>query len=250
MARKPLIAGNWKMNQDVVTGVALAKELQASDVDYSTRDVLVAPSYAVLYAVAEATKGSNLLVSAQNMYFENSGAYTGEVSASMIKSCGVEWVILGHSERRAIFMESDEVINKKVLKALSEDMKVILCVGETLEEREAGKEYDTVLAQVTAGIKDVSDMANVVIAYEPVWAIGTGKTASSADAEMMHKAIREHLVKICNSDVANSTRILYGGSVKGDNAAELMSQENIDGALVGGASLKAEEFLKIINFDK
>lgn len=252
MKRKPFIAGNWKMNLDAVTGVKLVNDLSSANIDYASRDVLVAPSFTTIYPVAEATKKNNskILVAAQNMYFEESGAFTGEVSSSMIKSSGASWVILGHSERRAIFGESDADINKKVKKALADGLSVILCVGETLWEREAGAEVETVLAQTGKGLEGVSDLSNVVIAYEPVWAIGTGKTASSNDAEAMHKAIRQYIGKIRNNDVAEKVRILYGGSVKPDNAKELLNMENIDGALVGGASLKAEQFLDIINFDK
>ncbi len=252
MKRKPFIAGNWKMNLDAVTGVKLVDDLSSANIDYASRDVLVAPSFTTIYPVAEATKKNNskILVAAQNMYFEESGAFTGEVSSSMIKSSGASWVILGHSERRAIFGESDADINKKVKKALADGLSVILCVGETLWEREAGAEVETVLAQTGKGLEGVSDLSNVVIAYEPVWAIGTGKTASSNDAEAMHKAIRQYIGKIRNNDVAEKVRILYGGSVKPDNAKELLNMENIDGALVGGASLKAEQFLDIINFDK
>lgn len=252
MKRKPFIAGNWKMNLDAVTGVKLVDDLSSANIDYASRDVLVAPSFTTIYPVAEATKKNNskILVAAQNMYFEESGAFTGEVSSSMIKSSGASWVILGHSERRAIFGESDADINKKVKKALADGLSVILCVGETLWEREAGAEVETVLAQTGKGLEGVSDLSNVVIAYEPVWAIGTGKTASSNDAEAMHKAIRQYIGKIRNNDVEEKVRILYGGSVKPDNAKELLNMENIDGALVGGASLKAEQFLDIINFDK
>ncbi len=252
MKRKPFIAGNWKMNLDAVTGVKLVEELSSATIDYNSRDVLVAPSFTTIYPVAEATKknGNKILVAAQNMYFEESGAFTGEVSSSMIKSSGASWVILGHSERRAIFGESDADINKKVKKALADGLSVILCVGETLWEREAGAEIETVLAQTGKGLEGISDLSNVVIAYEPVWAIGTGKTASSSDAEAMHKAIRQYIGKIRNSDTAEKVRILYGGSVKPENAKELLNMENIDGALVGGASLKAAQFLDIVNFDK
>ncbi len=252
MSRKPLIAGNWKMNKTVTDGAELASAIAGGSIDYSTRDVLFAPPFTGIYAVSEAVKknGGKALVAAQNIYFEESGAYTGEVSCGMIKSAGASWVILGHSERRSIFGETDEVINKKVKKALSSGLSVILCVGETLWEREAGAEIETVLAQTGKGLEGVNDLSNVVIAYEPVWAIGTGKTASPADAEAMHKAIREYIGRIRSKSVADNIRILYGGSMKPDNAKELMAQPDIDGGLVGGASLKAEDFLKIINFDK
>lgn len=252
MKRKPLIAGNWKMNNNVQEGVSLVSALAAGNIDFATKDVLVAPAFTGIMAVAETLKkaGSKILVASQNIYFEESGAFTGEVSAKMIKSAGAGWVILGHSERRGIFGETDEIINKKVKKALSEELQIILCVGETLWEREAKAEIETVLAQVGKGLEGISDIANIVIAYEPVWAIGTGKTASAADAQAMHKAIREYVKKIRGNNAGEKIRILYGGSVKSNNAAELMKCADIDGALVGGASLKAEEFLKIINFDK
>lgn len=252
MSRKPLIAGNWKMNKTLSESVDLAKGIAVSDIDFSTRDVLVAPTFTNLYAVSEAVKqnGGRVYVSAQNMYFEQEGAFTGEISADMIKSTGAGWVILGHSERRSIFGETDEVINKKVKKALSSGLSVILCVGETLWEREAGAEVETVLAQTGKGLEGVSDLSKVVIAYEPVWAIGTGRTASPADAQAMHKAIREYIAKIRDKKTSEEIRILYGGSMKPENAKELMMQEDIDGGLVGGASLKADQFLKIINFDK
>ena len=233
MSRKPLIAGNWKMNKNVSEGAALAAEIAGADIDYSSRDVLFAPPFTGIYAVAEAVK-----------------KFTGEVSSSMIKSAGASWVILGHSERRSIFGETDEMINKKVKKALSDGLSVILCVGETLWEREAKAEVETVLAQTGKGLEGIEDLSNVVIAYEPVWAIGTGKTASPADAQAMHKAIREYIAKIRSNDTADKIRILYGGSMKPENAKELMACPDIDGGLVGGASLKAEQFLKIINFDK
>lgn len=252
MKRKPFIAGNWKMNLDAQAGVALAEELCAAGIDFASRDVLVAPSFTNIYPVAQAVKkgGDKIAVAAQNMFFEDSGAFTGEVSVSMIKSAGAAWTILGHSERRAIFGETDADINKKVKKALADGLSVILCVGETLWEREAGAAVETVLAQVGKGLEGISDLKNVVIAYEPVWAIGTGKTASAADAEAMHKAIRDYIAKIRNAAAAEAMRILYGGSVKPDNAKELLNMPDIDGALVGGASLKAAQFLSIINFDK
>ncbi len=252
MSRKPLIAGNWKMNKNVSEGAELASEITGAEIDYSTRDVLFAPPFTSIYAVSEAVKknGGKALVAAQNIYFEANGAFTGEVSSDMVKSAGASWVILGHSERRSIFGETDEVINKKVKKALSDGLSVILCVGETLWEREAGAEIETVLAQTGKGLEGVTDLSNVVIAYEPVWAIGTGKTASPADAEAMHKAIREYISRIRSKEQAENIRILYGGSMKPDNAKELMAQPDIDGGLVGGASLRAADFLKIINFDK
>lgn len=252
MSRKPLIAGNWKMNKTVTESISLVSDLLKGDIDYSKKDVLVAPTFTNIYAVSEEIKksGGKMLLSAQNIYFEESGAYTGEVSADMVKSAGAGWVILGHSERRSIFGETDEVINKKVKKALEKGLKVILCVGETLWERESGAEVETVLAQTGKGLEGIKDLSNVVIAYEPVWAIGTGKTASPEDAEAMHKAIREYICKIRDKSASENIRILYGGSMKPENAKELMNQPDIDGGLVGGASLKAEQFLQIINFDK
>jgi triosephosphate isomerase len=246
--RKPLIAANWKMNLNVSESTAFAEEISSHKP--SGVDVVIAPSFTNISVVACIFKKNkaDIAVAAQNVYFEDSGAYTGEVSVGMIKSAGASAVILGHSERRAIFKEDDAVINRKVHKSVSASLKVILCVGESFDERESGVEIQIVLSQLGKSLMDVKDLSNITIAYEPVWAIGTGKTASPKDAEIMHGAIRDFIAGRYSSKAADELRILYGGSVKPDNIKELMEQTNVDGALVGGASLKADQFIKIINF--
>lgn len=246
--RKPLIAGNWKMFLTVADAVKLVEGITSSNIDYSMADVLVAPSFTSIYAVSEAVKksGKAVGVAAQNFYIEDEGAFTGEVSLPMIKSCGASTVILGHSERRNIFGETDAFINAKLHKALSAGLMAVLCVGELLAEREAGVETEVVLSQLGKSLAGVKDLSNVVIAYEPVWAIGTGKTASAADAQQMHEAIRAFIAKIYGQSAADNVRILYGGSVRPDNITELIKEKDVDGALVGGASLKAEQFTAII----
>ncbi|KAA0257756.1 triose-phosphate isomerase [Deferribacter autotrophicus] len=247
--RKPLIVGNWKMNLTISEGVNLVNSVIDAGIDQLKVDYGFAPSFVALGEIKKYLNDSHILA-AQNIYFEDSGAFTGEVSADMVISAGANCVILGHSERRHIFKESDEIINKKVRQAVDKGLNVILCVGELLEEREAGCEVETVLRQVALGLKGLNsdDMKKVVIAYEPVWAIGTGKTASKDDAETMHREIRSFVSKLYGENIANDLRILYGGSVKPENIKELMSAENVDGALVGGASLKAESFVKILKF--
>lgn len=249
--RRPYIAGNWKMNLTPSEGVKLAKELAEAAKGCNAK-VMVAPNFVTIPGVVEALKDSDIIVAAQNMNDHTSGAYTGEVSPLMLKDLGVNTVILGHSERRAIYGESDEFINKKVLLALAEGMDVDLCIGETLEEREAGKLEEVLTRQVTVGLKDVSkeQMSKITLAYEPVWAIGTGKTASPEDADDAHKLVRDIIEKLFDKTVAEEVIIQYGGSVKASNVKELMAKENIDGALVGGASLSVENFLPIVCFDK
>ncbi len=249
--RNYFMAGNWKMNKTATEGAAFVKEL-APLVAGATARVLVAPSFAALDAVVKAAKGTNIAVGAQNMAAEESGAHTGEVSPAMLKDLGVTIVILGHSERRAIYGETDALINKKLKLALKHGFEAILCVGETLPERESGKAEAVTLGQLTAGLKDVTaaELQKVVIAYEPVWAIGTGKTATPQDADSMHKAIRSEIGKLYGKPAAEAIIIQYGGSVKPDNVKELMGMENIDGALVGGASLKTQDFTAIVKFDK
>ncbi|GAB7140958.1 triose-phosphate isomerase [Deferribacterales bacterium RsTz2092] len=248
--RRPLIAANWKMFLTPDEGVSLVKSVMAANVDYAKVDVLVSPSFTSLYAVFNAVKvaGKPVSVAAQNICAEDEGAFTGEVSLQMVKGCGAGAVILGHSERRNIFSESDELINKKAIKVLSGGLTALLCVGELLNERESGKADAVVVAQLDKNLKGVKDLSKVVIAYEPVWAIGTGKTATPADAEAMHKTIRTFIGSTYGVAVADNLRILYGGSVKPDNISMLMKEPDIDGALVGGASLKADQFLKIINY--
>jgi triosephosphate isomerase len=252
--RKPLIAANWKMFLDQKEALALVSALSKVSYDPKDKDVLVAPSFTNLSVVSEELKKSApcIKTAAQNFYLgaddASSGAYTGEVSLPMIKSSGASAVILGHSERRNIFNEDDAFINRKVKRAIAEGLTAVLCVGELLSEREAGVQNEIVVAQLGKSLAQVTDLKNVVIAYEPVWAIGTGKTATPADAEAMHKVIREFIRKNYKNAAAEEMRILYGGSVKPENIAALMDEADIDGALVGGASLKAEQFAKIINY--
>jgi triosephosphate isomerase len=243
------IAGNWKMHKTLGESVALAKELVAK-LGSTKRKVMIAPAFTALAAVAEVVKGSPIRLGAQNMGPEEQGAHTGEVSVLMLKDLGVSTVILGHSERRHSYREDDALINKKVLLALKHGLEPILCVGETLEEREAGRLESVVGGQVREGLKgvDVAALAQVVIAYEPVWAIGTGKTATPQDADAVHAYIRKVLGGLYGDAAAKAMIIQYGGSVKADNAKELMGMANIDGALVGGASLKAETFVPIVEF--
>jgi len=249
--RDYLIAGNWKMNKTPSEAVELVKEILPLVKGSSTK-VSVAPSFVCIPAVAEIVKGTNVILAAQNMADEEEGAYTGETSVLMLKELGVEMVILGHSERRSIYNESNETINKKVKLALKHDLTVDLCIGETLEEREAGKAETVCFEQLEKGLAGVSEaeLANVVIAYEPVWAIGTGKTASPEDAEAVHKACRGKLAQMYSEAVAQKVIIQYGGSVKPANVKELMAMENIDGGLIGGASLSADSFAALVNFNK
>jgi triosephosphate isomerase (TIM) len=247
--RSYYIAGNWKMHKTIPESVALAKELK-DKLSGCGEKVLVAPAFTALAAVAEALKGSKILVGAQNMGCEEQGAHTGEVSVLMLKDIGVKAVILGHSERRHSYLESDELINKKVLLALKHGIEPILCVGETLEEREGGRLETVIGTQLREGLKGVEAAAlpRVTIAYEPVWAIGTGKTASPEDADAVHAYIRTVLAGLYGEAAAKAMCIQYGGSVKADNVAALMAKPNIDGALVGGASLKVEGFAPIALF--
>ncbi len=248
--RNYFIAGNWKMNKTIAEAVELVNALK-SEAAGSAHRVMVAPPFTALSAVAEAVKGSNIMLGAQNMSDEESGAHTGEVSVLMLKDIGVDVVILGHSERRLIYGETDAFINRKVKLALKHNLEVILCVGETLEQREAGKAEAVVEEQLEGGLKDISaaELEKITIAYEPVWAIGTGKTATPDDADAIHRAVREKITALYSNDAAEKIVIQYGGSVKPDNAKELMGMENIDGALVGGAALKAETFVPIVKFD-
>ncbi|HHZ01761.1 MAG TPA: triose-phosphate isomerase [Tissierellia bacterium] len=245
--RRPLIAGNWKMNNSVEESINLVRDLRDRELSEKV-DVLICPPFTSLYAIINEIKNSSIKVGAQNMYYEDKGAFTGEVSPAMLKSIGVEYVIIGHSERRQYFNETDQLINKKLKAALTHGLIPILCVGETLEQREEGMEKETVKAQIVKAFKNIEKAEKVVIAYEPVWAIGTGKVATSEQAEEMSEFIRSIIATIYNSEVADNIIIQYGGSVKSLNISEIMSQPNIDGVLVGGASLNAEEFAKIVNF--
>lgn len=249
--RRTYIAGNWKMNMTPSAGAAFAASL-AEAVKGCNAKVMIAPPFVTIPAVVEAVKGSSVIVAAQNMSDHLSGAYTGEVSAEMLKDIGVTTVILGHSERRAYYGETDAFINAKLRLAMEQGMDVVLCVGETLEERQGGKLEEVLSRQITDGLKNVSeaDMAHVTIAYEPVWAIGTGMTATPEDADSAHAFIRGLIEKLYGKGVAEELIIQYGGSVKPGNVKALMSKEHIDGALVGGASLSLEQFVPIVTFDK
>ncbi len=249
--RSYYIAGNWKMHKTVSESVALAKDLK-DKLSGCGEKLLVAPAFTALAAVSEVLKGSNILLGAQNMGPEEQGAHTGEVSVLMLEDLGVEAVILGHSERRHGYLESDELINKKMLLALKHGLQPILCVGETLEEREGGRLEDLIGTQLRKGLEgvDASALKKVTIAYEPVWAIGTGRTATPEDADAVHAYIRKVLSGLYGEAAAKALCIQYGGSVKAENAAALMAKPNIDGALVGGASLKADTFVPIAGFRK
>jgi triosephosphate isomerase len=248
--RVPLMAGNWKMYKSVGEAIALVQALKESLADIADREILVCPPFTALYPVAETLKGSNIELGAQNIYPKEEGAYTGEISPTMLVDVGCRYVIVGHSERRQHFKESDEFINRKVHLALEHGLRPILCVGETLEEREAGHELKVVTKQVQECLAGGTGegMKEVVIAYEPVWAIGTGRTATPEQAQTMHKTIRDILKGLYGRETAEATRIIYGGSVKPDNVDDLMREPDIDGTLVGGASLKAETFARIVRF--
>jgi triosephosphate isomerase (TIM) len=250
--RTPLIAGNWKMNLNAEQSAALVKAIADGIKDVSRVDVLVAPPFTNLYAARQAIGKSLILLAAQNMYWEKDGAYTGEISAQMLLDAGCSHVILGHSERRTLLKETDEMINSKVKAAMLAGLKPIVCIGETLAERENGKTFEVIKNQLKGSLKYFIDEGkfpeSATLAYEPVWAIGTGRTATPEQAQEVHQFIRNWIAETFDKDTAGRIRILYGGSVKTDNAKDLMSRPDIDGALVGGASLKADSFLGIIKF--
>ena len=246
--RKPIIAGNWKMHKTIAEALEFVNEVKDRENNDKVEAVICAP-FTLLKDLKQATKGTNIKIGAQNMHFEEKGAFTGEISPLMLKELDMDYVVIGHSERRQYFNETDETVNKKVLKALEVGIDPILCVGETLEEREAGNTKDVCKVQVEKALENVSkeDLAKVVIAYEPVWAIGTGKTATSEDANDVIAYIREVVANLYG-ELANEVRIQYGGSVKPSNVAEIMNQSDIDGALVGGASLEANDYVELVNF--
>ena len=246
--RTPIIAGNWKLNKTVSEAVSLTTDLAKLVDSISDVEIVVAPVFTALSNVHDVINGSNIQLAAQDLYWEDSGAFTGEVSAPMLKDVGCDYVIIGHSERRQYFGETNEIVNQKVKAALSHELKPIICVGELLEERETGKTESVIEDHVKGGIRDLteSEMESCVIAYEPVWAIGTGKTATPDQAQEVHSFIRDILEDCYSDKLASKIRIQYGGSVKPENAAELMSQQDVDGALVGGASLDAESFAEIV----
>lgn len=247
--RKPIIAGNWKMHKSVADGVAFVSAVKSEVAGTDVETVICAP-FTLLPSLVEAVKGTNIKIGAQNMHFEDKGAFTGEVSADMLLDIGVTHVIIGHSERRQYFAETDETVNKKAIKALAKGLVPIICCGETLEQREAGETKTLVKGQIEkayAGISAV-DAVKTVVAYEPIWAIGTGKTASSQDANDVIAYIREVLETAYGVDISEEIRIQYGGSVKPSNVEEIMNEADIDGALVGGASLEPSDFIELVNF--
>ena len=246
--RKPIIAGNWKMHKTIAEALEFVNDIKDRVNNEKVEAVICAP-FTLLKDLKEATKGTSIKIGAQNMHFEEKGAFTGEISPLMLKELDMDYVIIGHSERRQYFNETNETVNKKVLKALEVGIDPILCVGETLEEREAGNTKDVCKVQVEKALENVSkeDIAKVVIAYEPIWAIGTGKTATSEDANDVIAYIRQVVANLYK-DLANEVRIQYGGSVKPSNVGEIMNQSDIDGALVGGASLEANDYIQLVNF--
>ncbi len=251
MSRKVIIAGNWKMNMTAAEGKVLVEDLKklVADVPASKVDIVVCPPFTTIAAAAEAVKGSNVRLGAQNIHWAANGAFTGEISAAMLKELGVEYVIIGHSERRQYFGETDATVNQRLKAALAAGIIPIVCVGELLEEREGGHTEKVLFTQLEGGLAGISkeDMAKVVIAYEPVWAIGTGKTATPELAEETHNFIRVTLNDMFGKEIGEGVRIQYGGSMKADNAKELVAQRNIDGGLIGGAALKADSFSALIH---
>ena len=247
--RKPIIAGNWKMNKTIAATKALIEELKPL-VANAKCDVVVCTPYTSLAAAVEAARGTNIKVGSENVHWAESGAFTGEISASMLVELGVEYAIIGHSERRQYFGETDETVNMRVKAALSKGLIPILCVGELLSEREAGITAEVVRKQTKIALKDISteELKNIVIAYEPVWAIGTGKTATADDANNTIKVIRDCIQELYNKEAADAIRIQYGGSMNPKNSSELMAMPEIDGGLIGGASLKAADFDKVVNY--
>lgn len=252
MKRTPLIAGNWKMYKTGPEAVKTATALAGLCQDVTDTDVMIAPTFLSLPLVADAVKGTRVCVGAQNLYFETQGAFTGEVSADMVKSAGAEYVIIGHSERRQYFNETDASVCRKIGAAVTAGLKPILCIGETESERDAEKTFLTLDKQVRDGLKGfgLDQVTDLVLAYEPVWAIGTGKTASTGQVDEVHQYLRSLLEKQFSKDAAQQIRILYGGSVKPDNVKDLMAIEDVDGALVGGASLDENTFINIVEFNR
>lgn len=248
--RRPVIAGNWKLHKTLAETKELVLALKSDLAELSDIDLIIAPPFTALNAAAQALAGSNIAVAAQNCYPAASGAFTGEVSPPLLRDAGCRYVLVGHSERRQLFGESDDFINTKVRAVLAEGLQPILCIGETLEERESGKMYDVLSRQLKQGLAGIaaSAMEQVIVAYEPVWAIGTGVTASEEQAAEAHAFIRGLAQGLYDEATAKALRILYGGSVKPDNVDGLMAQEDIDGTLVGGASLKAADFIRIARF--
>lgn len=252
MKRKPVIAGNWKMHTLPSEGVKLAADLVSALHEADEIEVVIAPPYTHLSLVGQSIKNSPVKLAAQNLNAGDFGAFTGEISSPMLKELGCEYVIIGHSERRQYYGETDQSVNEKIIAAIDHNLIPILCVGETLDEREGGKTLDVILKQLQGGLKGLSKekCTTIIIAYEPVWAIGTGKTATDEQAQDVHHFIRKTISQLFDKNLGSAVRILYGGSVKPENIDNLMAQPDIDGALVGGASLKAESFERIVKFKK
>ncbi len=248
--RRPLIAGNWKMFKTCQEAASTAEKLAALSKDVTDVDIMIAPSYTSLYAVSEKIKGSPVTLGAQNLHWEKEGAYTGEISSNMLKSCGCSHVLIGHSERRQFFGETDETVNKRIKTAIANGFTPVFCIGETENERDHEKTFNVLDKQVQDGLKDLGSdsLVELVIAYEPVWAIGTGKTATPVQVQEVHSFLRSLIGKIFGDKFAETIRILYGGSVKPANISELMQLDDVDGALVGGASLDADIFSQIVHF--
>ena len=248
---KKVIAGNWKMNMLPNEAISFIEQISSEVKDTENEVILCVPYTDLFYSLLTA-QGTNIKIGAQNMHWEEKGAYTGEISGGMLKSIGVEYVIIGHSERRQYFAETDETVNKKVKAALSYGLNPIVCVGETLEQKEAGKTVEVITSQTEKALEGLNadEVSKLIIAYEPVWAIGTGKTATSEDANNSIKEIRQKIAEIYGQNTAKGVIIQYGGSVKSTNAKELFEMSDIDGALIGGASLKVDEFAKIVNYNK
>jgi triosephosphate isomerase len=249
--RIPVIAGNWKLYKTTVEALDLVNSLIPLVRNTSRVEIVVAPVFTVLSNVSGALAGTSINLAAQDCFWEEEGAYTGEVSPRMLRDAGCSHVIIGHSERRQYFHETDETVNRKIRAAINEGLIVLFCIGETLAEREADKTFVVLKKQISAGLAGISrdQLNNIIVAYEPVWAIGTGRTATDAQAQETHSFIREFLSELYDNETSDTTRILYGGSVKPENIKGLMTQPDIDGALVGGASLKAESFAAIVNFN-
>lgn len=249
--RKPLMAGNWKMNKTVSEAVSMVQSLKSAVADINDVEILLCPTYTALYAVNNEIKGSNIKLGAQNLFWEPKGAFTGEISPNMIKDTGCSYVIIGHSERRQYFGETDETVNKRVKAAFNAGLTPIVCVGEKLEERENNTTFKVIEKQIRGGLANLSaeESEKIVIAYEPVWAIGTGKTATPEQAQEVHTFIRKLYAELYK-DAADKVRILYGGSVNPKNVSDLMKKPDIDGALVGGASLEADSFTQLVKYSK
>lgn len=249
MSRRPFIAANWKMNKTVSEAVSFVEAFLPLVISVSDADIVIAPTFISLSSMASKLKGTNVLLSAQNCFYEEKGAFTGEVSPVQLKDLGCDYVIIGHSERRQFFSDTDDVVNKKIKSALKNGLKVIMCIGETLAERNGNQTFDVLKRQIVGGLKDV-ELKDIVVAYEPVWAIGTGVTATPEQAQEAHRFIRSEIKSLYGEGASEAVRILYGGSVTPETVDSLMLLADVDGALVGGASMKPESFSKIVGFKR